>query len=485
MRQCSKCGHLKPLEEFRVCTPAGARRNECKGCEAKKKREYRVGLNFDIDVVEPPPAPVAGTLDLEKLTDDEKTAHIADLIPQAAKASGVAPSDCTWADFRAYCKIAWGESTEGIARRHITRVGGFNAIRDAHFPPTATEYALERRELHELATQNRHAARGETRDALFLRQLEAVLGRVPPRAVAAEGWARKFSDGYIGSRIVTAIWNDDHFDPGCTLPGYDEVGQCRRAAKIASQHVEFKRQYRERAEARIVVNGDMIENWLHGPRGAHPSVQAVSAAEKYAAVVGYVAANYPKVSVVFVPGNHDRDIGTDPGRAIDDKARGFATVIAGMVRAACRNLKNTTVELAAPEAHLDYFGIRAMATHGDTLFGQVSPKKLNTSAIEHVVTRFNAAQGAAGPARLVLLGHWHVDAHTTLDSGVRIQINPALTPSNEHARSIGAFESACGHYVFESAPGHVWGDNRLVRVDGETSKDAGLDGLIAPFVEMK
>lgn len=499
-KRCSACKLNLPAEKFSADrNAASGLRACCKGCEAERSRKRRAGyrgevrtgpaVDFEITVAEPEGLNVSDTepdplpvkaLDFEKLTDDQKTDHIVSVIPEVARANGIEPCDVTWHDFRAYTQYAWGESNVGIARRHIGRFS-FNGIRDANFPPAATAIAIEKLEIQDRAKENRDTGRKETRDAMLVRQLDEVLARAPIKVMPAEGAARKFSDGYQGSRIVTSVWNDDHFAPECTLPGYDEAGQCRRVAKITQQHLEFKRHYREKTEARVIINGDMIENWLHGKRWAHPSVQAVSAAEKYSQVIRHVAAEFPRVHVLVVPGNHDRDVAFDPHRAVDEKAYGYTTIIAGLIRVACQNLKNVRLELASPEGIFDSFGSRVLVTHGDTVLGQVSPKKLNTTAAAYVLERFNAAQGALGPVKLVWMGHWHVDAHATTDSGIQIRFNPALTPSNEFARSIGAFQSFNGHYVYEETPGHPFGDNRLVRVTIEDSNDTGLDGLIRQF----
>jgi UDP-2,3-diacylglucosamine pyrophosphatase LpxH len=511
-KRCPDCDTRKLASEFpRSLTAADGLESYCRICKCKRTNAYRArvkaqrlaamstppapiqtapeAVSGDVEAnpwdtkTEPPALPPAPS-DLESLSDDARTLQIVDIIAEAAEAEGVEPCDCTWADFVKYTKFAWGESRQGISRRHITKVGGFNAIRDAHYPPKATYHQVARRENQDLAQMHRERARKETRDALLVRQLEEVLASAPIRVMPAEGYARKYSDGYEGSRVVTSVWNDDHFDPGSSLLGYDETGQCRRVAKILSQHLDFKRQHRAKSEARVIINGDMIENWLHGRRGAHPSVQAVSAADKYAQVIRQLAAEFIRVHVVICPGNHDRDVAFDPKRAIDEKAYGYTTIIAGLIRAACRELKNVNFTVGGPEVVFDSFGQKVMVTHGDTIFGQVSPRKLNTTAVSYLVERFNSSVDMLGRVRMIWIAHWHVDAHATTDSGVQIRINPALTPTNEYARSFGAFQAYNGHYVYEEAPGHVYGDNRLARVTMEDSNNAALDGLIQPFTSV-
>lgn len=64
--------------------------------------------------------------------------YIATEIGKAAEAMNIEPWDMTWYQFKHHIDIIWGSNKAGIKSHHITQCGGYNRIRDAHFPPAQT-----------------------------------------------------------------------------------------------------------------------------------------------------------------------------------------------------------------------------------------------------------------------------------------------------------------------------------------------------------
>jgi hypothetical protein len=422
------------------------------------------------------------------LPEDEQTAEIARLIKACAKDLSLSPQDVTWNDFKKYTKYQFGKSEEKILPTHITRVGGFAAIRDSFFPPDFTKYGVERLELKGRAKQNRKLSEEVHRNGLLVKQIEHISSNVFKDKIVPSGYAKKNSSA-IKERHLNLLLSDLHIrallDDSKGLAKFGPVEEARRLAAVCLQAATYKPQYREKTQLNLHLLGDIIQGDLgHDPRdGAELSEQICAAQYLLAQAVGYLSAHFPKVVVRCAPGNHDRMITRHKGRAIHDKWDSYSTVIYHAVKMACASLKNVEVIInKKPWIEYESFGIKAFGTHGDTIMNMGYPaKKVDISSIEGQVNRLNASLPDAKEYKLVFAGHVHTGSLTWMPNGTAAITNGALIPTDDYGLSIGCFESFCGQTMWESVPGHIVGDYRFIHVNKKDDMDASLDKIIKPF----
>lgn len=424
-------------------------------------------------------------------TPETRTAHIASKIAECAKASKREACDLTWEDFRAYGSIAWGDNSLGIVRRDITRLGGFNAIRDSHFAKReSTEQSLIKKRVFEHAGINRKLARIATDDEFGMRQIEELSDRVfsgrvtPPPAKAA----KKRKGGPL-KRALILLFGDPHIGSNISGretagPSYGPIEEARRAAQCVMQVCDWKPEHRADTGLHIVWGGDMIDGQIHPNRD-----RAVIAEQQCRAIhVGIqleaqLAGAFATVDNHCVSGNHDRDVMTNPGRATVGKGNSHATVIYSAIRSATNSFKNITWNIPmAAFATFSVFGKRYYVTHGDTEFPTGSPSKaIPVGALEAQANRLNSSLKPEEAFSVVLLFHHHGFAHVRLDNGVTILVNGSCQPLTSFARSMGIYRSVSSQTMFEAVEGHPVGDLRTITLDEKVDADASLDKIIRPW----
>jgi hypothetical protein len=199
--------------------------------------------------------------------------------------------------------------------------------------------------------------------------------------------------------------------------------------------------------------------------------------------IAHCAAHFKRVDVHFSPGNHGRNVARHPQRATSGKWDSHETVIYYGVMKACAALSNVRFDLPkTPYVTFDYFGHKAIATHGDTVLRPGNPgKAVRIASLEEQINRINASLPDLNEYKVVLLGHVHTAVAMQLGNGTFLLINPALIPVDPFAVSLGYLESACGQWMFESTPEYPVGDFRLIHVTAEDDRNSDLDQVIKPW----
>lgn len=429
--------------------------------------------------------------DPSMLSDDQLTDHVAQLIQECADQTKLAPQDVTWVDFKNFTEYYWGKDQQKIIKpRHITRVGGFAAIRDAYYPPNSTKFSMERLELHEKARLHRSVSLIETVNAAFLRQLEEVAERAFGGKITPTRFALKKRDPSEIERTLNAVWSDLHFqallDNREVPMAYGPHEEARRFAAVIIQAGDWKPQYRKNTSLRILALGDWIQNQLHDMRDGAPLAEQACAAIHYGMQgISYLSALYGDIWMYCVPGNHGRNTARHPNRATLQKWDAIETVIYYGIKAACRNLPNVHVVIPrTPYFTWDSFGLRGYGTHGDTTFNPGMPGTvIRTKDLADQSNRLNAALPDAHQYKVIVCGHVHTADVLHMSNGCKLVTNGALIPSDQYAISIGIPETQCGQMLFESTPKFIVGDNRLAEVGPETDKDAALETVVPPFTD--
>ena len=110
-----------------------------------------------------------------KLKGHDLSAYIAGVIGDCAEESGIPPHELTWAEFRSWAHIYFGENDKGIVRYNITRAGGFNAIRDAYYPVMPTDNIVDKQRLLQQSKMNRDSAPPSLKRNLFWKTSKSSL----------------------------------------------------------------------------------------------------------------------------------------------------------------------------------------------------------------------------------------------------------------------------------------------------------------------
>ncbi len=337
---------------------------------------------------------------------------------------------------------------------------------------------------------NRKAAVAIGRDAAFMQDLAATLGKV-----FSPGWAGKRLRVYKGrggsrvQRILNVILSDLHFqslfDPQEVPIPYGAVEESRRLGKVAVNVAEYKRDHR--AETKLIVHliGDIIENLLHDMReGATLTIQIAAAIDYIVQLIMFWASQFPEVLVMCTPGNHGRNTTRHRERAVAQKWDSLETIIYLSVKKAIEaaGLKNVSFDIGRKPYYVaDLFGAKAFFTHGDTVLKVGYPgNKIDVSGLYHQICKWNSARNIDGPFKLFAVGHVHFGSLTNMPGEVVMITNGCLVPPGPHALSIGSPDVSCGQWMFESTPKHPVGDSRFINVSG-AEKNAEYNRVIRPF----
>lgn len=422
---------------------------------------------------------------------EDRSAEIAEKIGECAREMKVRACDLTWHDFRAYGAIAWGDNRLGIVRRDITRLGGFNAIRDGYFNPEPTDQAVTRLRLREHANLNRRLGRDASQQMFVLQELERLSSKV------FTGRIKPVASLFPRSRVrvpvrraLVCVLSDLHFgsDLHAEETGfldYGRVEEARRLALVVKQLCEYKIEYRAETELRLIIAGDIIHGKLHDQQdGAPMAEQMVRAIHLLSQAVAQCAAAFPAgVKVHCVTGNHGRMLTRHPGRATTGKHDSNETVIYSSVKYATKHLKNVEFSIPTkPYDTFDLFGKRYFVTHGDTVLSAGNPgKSVQTERLETQINRWNASLNGQDEYSVFILGHVHTPIVHHLANGAWLVINGCLLPADNYCVSLGLPETVSDQVIFETIEGFPVGDFRFVTLDRAADVDATLDSVIKPW----
>jgi UDP-2,3-diacylglucosamine pyrophosphatase LpxH len=429
-----------------------------------------------------------------KETAEDRAAEIAEHIGECAREMNVKPCDLTWHDFRAYAGIVYGENKIGIVRRDITRLGGYNRIRDSYFPPAPTDHAGTRLQLRQHANLNRKVGRDATQITLVMEEVERLskrlfTGRVKPIKVQYPTAGGKQSK--LGRRVVTLNLSDLHFgsDLKAAETGFLDYGkteEARRLAFVVKQACEYKPEYRAVTHLRLNLLGDLIHGKLHDQvDGAVLAEQISRAIHLLTQAVAHLATHFPTVSVECVTGNHGRNLTRHFGRATVGKYDSHETVIYSAIKNACRLLPNVKFSIPLrPFGVYSDFGKKVFVTHGDTVLRPGNPgKSINTAGLETQINRWNASLSDNDEYAVFIMGHVHTPMTTQLANGAYVVTNGCLIPADNFCVSIGIPETICSQILFESVAGYPVGDLRMISLAPSVDKMEKLDEIIQPWSE--
>lgn len=273
-------------------------------------------------------------------------------------------------------------------------------------------------------------------------------------------------------REVTLFVSDCHFGSvvdNREVPSekYDYSVANARMQTLIHELKSYKPHHRNETTCRLLFGGDLIENRIHGPSNhiTALSEQIYFAMRQLTNLVHEALDSYGRVSVTTCVGNHDRwpDIRE---RALAQKYDSIATLCYLYVRDQFTGDPRVTVDIPRTP-WTEWFtpgGGVGVLSHGDSFVNAGSVGKvINVGAIASQIHRFNAKRERK--AEVFAMGHLHRCTYATLDDGTSLIVNGALIGSSPYAQSLGIVDSDPIQALWESVPGHVVGDFRMVRVD--------------------
>ena len=198
---------------------------------------------------------------------ETRTAHIASKIAECARSLKIEKCDTTWEDFRKFGSFAWGNNSLGILARDIHRLGGFNAIRDAHFAKRGTPQAIARTNTFESSRLNRETGKVLTSEACMFQRIEELSKRIF-RGALKPIRARAMPKENTLERELVFLLGDIHAGSNISGrevrgPSYSIVEEARRGAQCVAQVSSWKPEYRKNTGLTVMVGGDLIDGEIH------------------------------------------------------------------------------------------------------------------------------------------------------------------------------------------------------------------------------
>jgi len=411
--------------------------------------------------------------------------RIKDAIELAAKSADIHPRQVT--------KLMVLEADETISDWMLRKCGGLSAVKN-NFPMTNKDLADIRGQKETTAYINDLEKRVSEKEH-FEKELISNLNKiVSPKLV--KPYVAKVKRNKLNRHIV-AMLNDVHYglvvDPvevGMVNKfGWKEAG--RRTACFITQLVDYKADKRDQVEClHLILNGDMIQGMIHDltARTAELLIHQVNGAVHILGhSISHLAANYKKVVIHGVSGNHDDATHRrEGGRVLSHKYDSYTNMVYYALSAMFRNQKN--VEFHFPKSlygTIDLPAGRIGFTHGDTMFSSTlgnPSKRLNTGGLSDALSRFNSGEIEKDnpKIKLFLFGHVHSHAEFTTFDGTRVMVAPSLSGVDSFASSLAINHNQVGQLMFESTKDHLIGDKRLAELI-EADNNTSLDKIIPIF----
>lgn len=296
-------------------------------------------------------------------------------------------------------------------------------------------------------------------------------------------------------REIVVVLNDMHYGTFVNkeeVNGLNEYGwkqASRRTAAVIKQAIDFKPHNRDKVErVHLIINGDILGGAIHGLTTKTIDLmvfQLNGALSILSHAITALAKEFPEVVVHATTGNHEEFLHKREGgkRAITETYDSFANHIFFSLSQIFANTKHIKFNVSKGLfLSVNLLGGRTLVTHGHVLFSKQlgnPASSINTRGLSDVIHRFNLGEikKKKAPFKLALFGHVHTQANFTTNDGVQVYVAPSLVGLDAYAASLGINNNFCGQLIFESVPGYVMGDSRLVEVS-KYDNDSSLDNII-------
>lgn len=366
----------------------------------------------------------------------------------------------------------------------IQMKGGWNALKGLFEKSFEEGNLAEIRDMantrQELNRRNRELG---DRDALIER-LEKSVKHIPE--IKVKPFKPRNSKTEI-DRVVTFNNGDTHWGADLLAEkGTVEFGpleEARTQASFIKNVIEYKSDHRDKTKLVWNIQGDMIENILHGHSGAAPLTEQWCRAVYYLShSAGQLASNFREVQVNCQTGNHGRNLSLHPGRATAEKWNSLETMLYFAVKSATAHLPNVTWDIPkAPYSVYSIFDFNYLMAHGDGNFNPGNPgRSINAKEMKRKIHEWNSDISLGKKINVSQVGHVHTYTVIYLDDGTVMMTNGGATPANEFAQILGHRRNRLLQGIYEITPSFACGDMRAIDAT-DAHKDKSLDSIIPPW----
>ena len=316
----------------------------------------------------------------------------------------------------------------------------------------------------------------------LLAKLEGLPHRITP-----QGYARKYNLNVSDQGVVQLHLSDLHLGAILQKPATAEDFNFkiagRRLAFVIANTLRYKKKDRQNQRLVLIFNGDIVEGKLSHSFFGSEDLEDQQACVIYylSQILGLVAAEFPRVDVYCIGGNHDRNVLVNPSRSLHNKHKNFATPVFVALSLFAQNLKNLTVHISAsPFAVFPIFDYWVAATHGDTDLKLRAPNKARALNIfEHSLSQLNASKRLGVDISLLHLAHYHSPLMAPFESGI-VLINGSIKPHGGYEYTEG-YDGKCGQWLIHSVPEHIMGHSFFIALDKNVNDMEEMDQIIKPY----
>lgn len=243
----------------------------------------------------------------------------------------------------------------------------------------------------------------------------------------------KLSKKKQGHRLLTVLLSDLHF--GIDVDSREVLQSefnwsiaARRLAKLCHQAATWKTVHRDETELQVVLNGDILSGVIHlSEANLKPMTEQIWGATAILAnALGFLRQHFGKISVLCLPGNHDRMTYRGTERAVSQRWDSYSHSVYLALKCYFRTDKDIVFDIpmsgmgtyTAPGGHLVY------ATHGDTEpgVGNVG-KSFNVTTTTQSLMKLNSSGAYDKKVEVALFGHWHSPSIFMLPDGTLCIVN--------------------------------------------------------------
>lgn len=372
------------------------------------------------------------------------------------------------------------DSHGGFARLKVDAANTYGILPDIVQPDTR---GLELRNSY-VRRLERAVATGDYLHDRILSSLESLFTRNPIRLSTIKYPARSKTSKKAKPHILSLLWSDLHFGidvkPEETLgANYTWVIASRRLAKLCVEAVQWKQ---PNTSLRIYLNGDIMEGVIHlDDSNVKPMTEQIwGTVSILTAAVDFLRQHFNDISVICLPGNHDRMVYRNSQRNTTQRWDSHASSVFLALRMAFRA---TDVRFDIPTSGIslldDLNGGYILAAHGDT---EPNPKNVSKSIdTESLSNRFLKMKDSSVVDRHIsvgLFGHWHTPTIQMLPSGSFMVVNGCLIGSSPFGQNvIGEYNNTPAQIMFDSVPGSPFHRHCIVTVR-DADQDSSLDKVI-------
>ncbi len=266
-------------------------------------------------------------------------------------------------------------------------------------------------------------------------------------------------------KTLTLLWSDLHFgvkvDSRETYESqFDWTIASRRLALTCLEAINWDPEDSGETELQIILNGDIIHGVVHLTEANLVPLQEQiwCSTAILSKAIGFLSQYFGSISVLCLPGNHDRVVYRSRERALSQRWDSHSHSIYMGLKIWFKDFEN--VDISIPMSGLGTYltagGHRVIASHGDVEPSTSNPaKSFNVEKTTQSIMKLNSGNIFDSNVDVVLYGHWHSPSMFMLTNGSYCIVNGSLLGTDPFAQNaLGVFNCVPAQVLFESTGSH-------------------------------